>query len=212
MLYKNKNNKHHAVQWFQENENVQSSYHFNKTLINSSIFLNFWEIVISASISMYMYVWRFKTSLCASCSSVNRHGRISRHINLTDTQLQKMINVFKILWYKKNKGAFDKYKPGKSSHLFQRACISGVRPQNQSIDPSVTDVLKSYCTAELKNATWNCVPLSFMNFISIFVVLTLLDSQEVVVNASIFSLVHLSKCQLLRASLFRQFHDLYYIV
>lgn len=64
-----------------------------------------------------------------------------------------MINVLKILWYKKNKGAFDKYKPGKSSHLFQRACISGVRPQNQSIDPSVTDVLKSYCTAELKNAT-----------------------------------------------------------
>lgn len=84
MLYKNKNNKHHAVQWFQENENVQNSYHFNKTLINSSIFLNFWEIVISASISMYMYVWRFKTSLCASCSSVNSHGRISRHINLTD--------------------------------------------------------------------------------------------------------------------------------
>lgn len=56
----------------------------NKTLINASIFLNFWEIVISASISMYMYVWRFKTSLCASCSSVNSHGRISRHINLTD--------------------------------------------------------------------------------------------------------------------------------
>lgn len=69
-----------------------------------------------------------------------------------------MINVFKILWFKKNKGTFNKYRPKKLTS-FSKSLYKDIRRENHSIDLLVPDFLKSYCTAELKILTWNCVPL-----------------------------------------------------
>lgn len=71
-----------------------------------------------------------------------------------------MINVFKILWFKKNKGTFNKYRPKKAYIFFKELVYyKDIRRENHSIDLLVPDFLKSYCTAELKILTWNCVPL-----------------------------------------------------
>lgn len=70
-----------------------------------------------------------------------------------------MINVFKILWFKKNKGIFNKYKFKKVYIFFKEFLYKDIRRENYSIDLFVFDFLKFYCIVELKILIWNCVLL-----------------------------------------------------